>query len=134
MLEWEKGKRSGERTREAKREKVKGSSVQMPGDVPNKIFQELKRCITKEWAWYGVPTGHYPTTQPTITQLTTKIEDAFHLGKLAKLPRDETLQPLTTKAVSVGVAFSPEKGHDKGETGNGKDSVPPHRPRAPDPP
>jgi hypothetical protein len=31
------------------------------------------------------------------------------LGKLAKLPRDETLQPLITKAVSVGVAFSPEK-------------------------
>jgi hypothetical protein len=45
-----KRERSGERTREAKRERVEGSSVQMPGDVPNEIFQELKRYITKEWA------------------------------------------------------------------------------------
>jgi hypothetical protein len=90
-------------------EKVEGSPVHMPGDARRQIFNEIKKYIVREWAWYGVPGGNFPTTEPTIGQLRARIEQAVRTGERYGIPRSGELQPLIAKAVSVGVAFAPEK-------------------------
>jgi hypothetical protein len=49
--------------------------VHTPGGEDD-VFRFLKNFMIKEWSWYGIERGRYPTNTPTTGQLGMKIEEA----------------------------------------------------------